>query len=186
MDLDDSLLSDDLMDYVIPKPEAETAAMAKDAKNISLARMRIRQSIDQTHKNSVNHLTDPRAIYQSLVERYASSNKARLRQLIRMLYDISTQTNRTVQEKVDDLKRPQGSDHYPDKDIEIHEQLLICFLQMSMDDSVASSVYTVITAVISRLNTHCSTDSPQEYALNSTAVIFHLKNTYSVIQYNTV
>jgi hypothetical protein len=50
--------------------------------------------------------------------------------------------------------------------------------------SVASSVYTVITAVISRLNTHCSTDPPQEYALNSTAVIFHLKNTYSVIQYN--
>ena len=50
--------------------------------------------------------------------------------------------------------------------------------------SVASSVYSVITAVISRLNTHCSTDPPQEYALNSTAVIFHLKNTYSVIQYN--
>ena len=52
------------------------------------------------------------------------------------------------------------------------------------ESSVASSVYTVITAVISRLNTHCSTDPPQEYTLNSTAVIFHLKNTYSVIQYN--
>ena len=140
MDLDDSLLSDDLMDYVIPKPEAEAAAAAKDAKNISLARMKIRQSIDQTHKNSVNHLTDPRAIYQSLIERYASSNKARLRQLIRMLYDVSTQTNKTVQEKVDDLKRLRAQINTQDKDIVIHEQLLICFLQMSMDEAFDTTI----------------------------------------------
>ncbi|KAH8800614.1 hypothetical protein F5884DRAFT_529396 [Xylogone sp. PMI_703] len=50
--------------------------------------------------------------------------------------------------------------------------------------SVASSVYVVITAVISLLITHCSTDPPPEYALNSTAVICHPRNTYGVIQYN--
>ena len=140
MDLDDSLLSDDLMIYVTGKPEAEAAATAEDIKNTSLARMRVRQSIDQMHKNSVNHLTDPRAIYQSLVERYASSNKARLRQLIRMLYDISTQTNRTVQEKVDDLKRLRAQINTQDKDIVIHEQLLICFLQMSMDEAFDTTI----------------------------------------------
>jgi hypothetical protein len=115
MDLDDSLLSDDLMSYVTTEATVQTSGLSTpadkstaDIKNTSLARMKIRQSIDQTHKNSVNHLTDPRAIYKSLIERYAASNKARLRQLIRMLYDVSTQTNRTVQEKVDDLKRIQA------------------------------------------------------------------------------
>ena len=77
MDLDDSLLSDDLMSYVTAKTRAEAPATAEDIKNTSLARMKIRQSIDQIHKNSVNHLTDPHTIYQSLIERYASS--ARLR-----------------------------------------------------------------------------------------------------------
>ncbi|KAM4067737.1 gag-polypeptide of LTR copia-type domain-containing protein [Hirsutella rhossiliensis] len=104
MDLEDNLLSDDLMSCV-----------------------------------TVNHLTDPRAIYQSLVKRYATSNKARLRQLIRMLYDVSTQTNRTVQEKVDDLKRLRAQINSQDKDIVIHEQLLIC-LQMSMDDAFNTTV----------------------------------------------
>ena len=65
-----------------------------------------------------------------------------------------------------------------------HHKATIEVVDRLITDSVASSVYTVITAVISRLNTHCSTDPPQEYTLNSTAVIFHLKNTYSVIQYN--
>jgi hypothetical protein len=96
MDLEDSLLSDGLMRYVTAKAMAgtsdiaEASANAEDILNTSLARMKIRQSIDKIHKNSINHLTDPRAIYQSIIERYASSNKARLRQLIRMLYDVST------------------------------------------------------------------------------------------------
>ena len=147
MDLDDSLLSDDLMSYVTTEATVQTSASstpgdksAEDIKNTSLARMKIRQSIDQTHKNSVNHLTDPRAIYQSLVDRYAASNKARLRQLIRMIYDVSTQTNRTVQEKVDDLKRLRAQINSQDKDIVIHEQLLICFLQMSMDSAFDTTV----------------------------------------------
>ncbi|KAM4063236.1 gag-polypeptide of LTR copia-type domain-containing protein [Hirsutella rhossiliensis] len=146
MDLEDNLLSDDLMSCVTGKATAESSDLstpgenAADIKNVSLARMKIRQSIDQIHKNSVNHLTDPRAIYQSLVKRYATSNKARLRQLIRMLYDVSTQTNRTVQEKVDDLKRLRAQINSQDKDIVIHEQLLICFLQMSMDDAFNTTV----------------------------------------------
>ena len=49
--------------------------------------------------------------------------------------------------------------------------------------SVASSVYAVITAVISHLITHGSTDPLLEYALNSTAVIYLLNNTYSVIRH---
>ena len=138
MDLDDSLLSDDLMRYTTAKEAL--SATAEDIKNTSLARMKIRQSIDQTHKNSVNHLTSPYAIYQSLVERYASSNKARLRQLIRMIYDVSTQTNKTVQEKVDDLKRLRAQISVQDKDIVIHEQLLICFLQMSMDEAYDTTI----------------------------------------------
>jgi gag-polypeptide of LTR copia-type len=147
MDLEDSLLSDDLMSYVISETASESSGIltpgsrsAADTKNISLARMKIRQSINQTHKNSVNHLTDPQEIYQSLVNRYAASNKARLRQLIRMIYDVSTQTNRTVQEKVDDLKRLRAQITSQDKDIVIHEQLLICFLQMSMDDAFDTTV----------------------------------------------
>ena len=147
MDLDDSLLSDDLMSYVTTEATVQTSGSstpgdksAEDIKNTSLARMKIRQSIDQTHKNSVNHLTDPRAIYQSLVDRYAASNKARLRQLIRMIYDVSTQTNRTVQEKVDDLKRLRAQINSQDKDIVIHEQLLICFLQMSMDNAFDTTI----------------------------------------------
>jgi hypothetical protein len=147
MDLDDSLLSDDLMSYVTTEATVQTSGSstpgdksAEDIKNTSLARMKIRQSIDQTHKNSVNHLTDPRAIYQSLVDRYAASNKARLRQLIRMIYDVSTQTNRTVQEKVDDLKRLRAQINSQDKDIVIHEQLLICFLQMSMDSAFDTTI----------------------------------------------
>src|ERR1700710_553683 len=52
-----------------------------------------------------------------------------------MIYDVSTQTNRTVQEKVDDLKRLRAQINSQDKDIVIHEQLLICFLQMSMDSA---------------------------------------------------
>ena len=64
MDLDDSLLSDDLMDYVIASNSSEDKNAA-DVKNISLVRMRVRQSINQVHKNSVNHLTDPHMIYQS-------------------------------------------------------------------------------------------------------------------------
>ncbi|XP_044724093.1 reverse transcriptase (RNA-dependent DNA polymerase) domain-containing protein [Hirsutella rhossiliensis] len=146
MDLEDNLLSDDLMSCVTGKATAESSDLstpgenAADIKNVSLARMKIRQSIDQIHKNSVNHLTDPRAIYQSLVKRYATSNKARLRQLMRMLYDVSTQTNRTVQEKVDDLKRLRAQINSQDKDIVIHEQLLICFLQMSMDDAFNTTV----------------------------------------------
>ncbi|OWT42438.1 copia-like retrotransposable element [Pochonia chlamydosporia 170] len=140
MDLEDSLLSDDLMSYVTGEATPESSGLstpgeksAADIKNMSLARMKIRQSIDQIHRNSVNHLVDPRAIYQSLANRYAASNKARLRQLIRMMYDVSTQTHRTVQEKVDDLKRLRAQINCQDKDIVIHEQLLICFLQMSMD-----------------------------------------------------
>ena len=58
MDLDDSLLSDDLMIYVTGKPEAEAAATAEDIKNTSLARMRVRQSIDQMHKNIVETKDD--------------------------------------------------------------------------------------------------------------------------------
>ena len=107
-----SLLSNDLMTYVTTEETVQTSGQStpgdkttEDIKNTSLARMKIRHSIDQTHKNSVNHLSDPRAIYQSLIDRYAASNKARLRQLIQIIYDISTQTNRTVREKVDDLKR---------------------------------------------------------------------------------
>jgi hypothetical protein len=122
MDLDDSLLSDDLMGYVAAETRVDASGSstsadksAADIKNISLARMRIRQSIDQVHKNSVNHLTDPHMIYQSLVDRYAASNKARLRQLIRMMYDVSTQTNKTVQEKVDDLKRLRAQINTQDK-----------------------------------------------------------------------
>jgi hypothetical protein len=57
-----------------------------------------------------------------------------------MLYDISTQTNRTVQEKVDDLKRLRAQINTQDKDIVIHEQILICFLQMSMDDSYDTTI----------------------------------------------
>jgi hypothetical protein len=126
MDLDDSLLSDDLMGYVAARTTVEASdKSAADIKNISLARMRVRQSIDQVHKNSVNHLTDPNMIYQSLVDRHAASNKARLRQLIRMMYDVSTQTNKTVQEKVDDLKHLRAQINTQDKDIVIHEQLLI-------------------------------------------------------------
>ena len=75
MDLDDSLLSDDLMSYVTTEATVQTSGSstlgdksAEDIKNTSLARMKLRQSIDQTHKNSVNHLTDLRAIYQSLVD----------------------------------------------------------------------------------------------------------------------
>ena len=49
--------------------------------------------------------------------------------------------------------------------------------------SVVSSVYAVITAVISQLITHGSTDPLCEYALNSTAVIYLLNNTYSVIRH---
>ena len=112
MGLDNSLLSNDLMTYVTTEETVQTSGQStpgdkttEDIKNTSLARMKIRHSIDQTHKNSVNHLSDPRAIYQSLIDRYAASNKARLRQLIQIIYDISTQTNWTVQEKVDDLKR---------------------------------------------------------------------------------
>lgn len=65
MDLDDSLISDDLMSYVTTKeaPSATVSPTAEDIKNASVARMKIRQSIDQTHKNSVNHLTSPYAIY---------------------------------------------------------------------------------------------------------------------------
>lgn len=147
MDLDDSLLSDDLMSYVTTEAAVQTSGSStpgdkstEDIRNTSLTRMKIRQSIDQTHKNSVNHLTDPRAIYQSLVDRYAASNKARLRQLIRMIYDVSTQTNRTVQEKVDDLKRLRAQINSQDKDIVIHEQLLICFLQMSMDSAFDTTI----------------------------------------------
>ena len=112
MGLDDSLLSNDLMTYVTTEETVQTSGQStpgdkttEDIKNTSLAQTKIRHSIDQTHKNSVNHLSDPRAIYQSLIDRYAASNKARLRQLIQIIYDISTQTNWTVQEKVDDLKR---------------------------------------------------------------------------------
>lgn len=144
MDLDDSLLSDDLMSYVTAEATVQTSTSedksAADTKNISLARMKIRQSIDQVHKNSVNHLTEPHMIYQSLVDRYAASNKARLRQLIRRMYDVSTQTNKTVQEKVDDLKRLRAQINTQDKDIVIHEQLLICFLQMSMDEAFDTTV----------------------------------------------
>lgn len=147
MDIEDSLLSDDLMSYVTSEATPESSGLstpgeksAADIKNISLARMKIRQSINQIHKNSVNHLIDPRAIYQSLVNRYAASNKARLRQLIRMMYDVSTQTHRTVQEKVDDLKRLRAQINSQDKDIVIHEQLLICFLQMSMNDAFDTTI----------------------------------------------
>ena len=123
MDTEDSLSSDDLTSYVIGDATAELSGFstgdkksATDIKNMSLARMKIRQSIDQTHKSSVNHLTDPREIYRSLVNRYATSNKARLWQLIRMMYDVSTQTNRTVQEEVDDLKRLRAQINSQDKD----------------------------------------------------------------------
>lgn len=92
MDLDNSLLSDDLMTYITTEDTIQTSGQStpgdkstEDIKNTSLARMRIRQSIDQTHKNSVNRLSDPRAIYQSLIDRYTAADKVRLRQLIRMI-----------------------------------------------------------------------------------------------------
>ena len=56
------------------------------------------------------------------------------------MYDISTQTNRTVQEKVDDLKRLRAQINNQDNDIVIHEQLLICFLQMSMDSDFDTTI----------------------------------------------
>ena len=52
-----------------------------------------------------------------------------------------------------------------------------------LEPSVVSSVYAVITAVILHLITHGSTDPLREYALNSTAVIYLLNNTYSVIRH---
>ena len=48
-----------------------------------------------------------------------------------MMYDVSTQTNKTIQEKVDDLKRLRAQINTQDKDIVIYEQLLICFLTSS-------------------------------------------------------
>jgi uncharacterized protein YaaW (UPF0174 family) len=57
-----------------------------------------------------------------------------------MLYDVSTQTNKTVQEKVDDLKRLRAQINTQDKDIVIHEQLLICFLQMSMNEAFDTTI----------------------------------------------
>ncbi|KAM4064276.1 reverse transcriptase, RNA-dependent DNA polymerase [Hirsutella rhossiliensis] len=153
MDLEDNLLSDDLMSCVTGKATAESSDLstpgenAADIKNVSLARMKIRQSIDQIHKNSVNHLTDPRAIYQSLVKRYATSNKARLRQLIRMLYDVSTQTNRTVQEKVDDLKRLRAQINSQDKDIILNastETLTMEKVQSSLESKELELVDTTI------------------------------------------
>jgi hypothetical protein len=82
MDLGDSLRSDDLMTSATTEAIVQTSGSSTpedkstaDIKNTSLARMKIQQSIDQTHKNSVNH---PRAIYQSLIDRYTASNKARL------------------------------------------------------------------------------------------------------------
>jgi hypothetical protein len=57
-----------------------------------------------------------------------------------MIYDVSTQTNRTVQEKADDLKRLQAQINSQDNNIVIHEQLLICFLQMSMDSAFDTTI----------------------------------------------
>jgi hypothetical protein len=102
--------------------------------------MKIRQSVDQVHKNAINHLTEPWAIYQALVERYASSNEARLRQLLRKIYEVSTQTGRSVQEKVDDLKRLRAQINTQDKDLVIYEKMLIIFLQMSMDSSFDTTI----------------------------------------------
>ena len=51
------------------------------------------------------------------------------------MYDVSTQTNRTVQYKIDDLKHLRSQINSQDKDIVIYEQLLTFFLQMSMDDT---------------------------------------------------
>ena len=97
-------------------------------------------SLDEYHKKSVQSLDTPKEVYDFAIKKYGAPNAARRAQLLNSIYAISTQTNKTVQEKVDSLRNLKAElDGHKDK-TPFPEEVLTQFLKISMDEEYETTI----------------------------------------------
>ena len=85
-------------------------------KKESICNVAVLNSLDEYHKKSVQSLDTPKEVYDFVIRKYAAPNAARRAQLLNLIYAVSTETNKTVQEKVDSLRNLKAElDSHKDK-----------------------------------------------------------------------
>jgi hypothetical protein len=85
-------------------------------KKESTCNVAVLNSLDGYHKKSVQSLDTPKEVYDFAIRKYAARNAARCAQLLNSIYAVSTQTDKTVQEKVDSLRNLKAElDAHKDK-----------------------------------------------------------------------
>ena len=109
-------------------------------KNESICNVAVLNSLDEYHKKSVQSLDTPKEVYDFVIKKYAAPNAARRAQLLNSIYAVSTQTNKTVQEKVDSLRNLKAElDGHKDK-TPFPEEVLTQFLKTSMDEEYETTI----------------------------------------------
>jgi hypothetical protein len=110
------------------------AEVKEYGKKGSICNVAVLNSLDEYHKKSVQSLDTPKEVYDFVIKKYAAPNAARRAQLLNSIYAISTQMNKTVQEKVDSLRNLKAElDGHKDK-TPFPEEVLTQFLKTSMDE----------------------------------------------------
>jgi hypothetical protein len=161
-DLINFLRAEDLEDFIdgsaedpsIDKKEETAAesvqaeAVSKDKrteikeyrKKESTCNVAVLNSLDEYHKKSVQSLDTPKEVYDFVIRKYAAPNAARRAQLLNSIYAVSTQTNKTVQEKVDSLRNLKAElDGHRDK-TPFPEEVLTQFLKISMAEEYETTI----------------------------------------------
>ena len=67
-------------------------------------RKRIRCQLNNIYKSLIKHLLLPKEMRDALIKRYTAPNKARLRLMLKQLFEVTNQKDKKVVEKVDTLR----------------------------------------------------------------------------------
>ena len=109
-------------------------------KNESICNVAVLNSLDEYHKKSVQSFNTPKEVYDFVIKKYAAPNAARRAQLLNAIYSVSTQTDKTVQEKVDSLRNLKAElDGHKDK-TPFPEEVLTQFLKISMGEEYETTI----------------------------------------------
>ena len=109
-------------------------------KKESICNVAVLNSLDEYRKKSIQSLDTPKEVYNFAIKKYGAPNAARRAQLLNSIYAISTQTNKTVQEKVDSLRNLKAElDGHKDK-TPFPEEVLTQFLKISMDEEYETTI----------------------------------------------
>jgi hypothetical protein len=109
-------------------------------KKESTCNVAVLNSLDEYHKKSVQSLNSPKEVFDFAIKKYAAPNAARRAQLLNSIYAVSTQKNKTVQEKVDSLRNLKAElDGHKDR-TQFPEEILTQFLKTSMDEEYETTI----------------------------------------------